>query len=154
MPIQATQCVETRDMRYVMQKPSTGNMVKKDPQEVCIGSVHDRMLETLSKSLPQRHAKIMHASTLQVLCKHPASPLQADTFYLQATIWRIAGVQVLARFWYLNIRPSALIIILIRNYHQKSVPFWRAEGFSAQSPFRILLGLPAPQRQHSKAALL
>ena len=29
-----------------------------------------------------------------------------------------------------------------------------SEGFSVQSPFRILPGLLAPQRQHSRAALL
>ena len=45
-------------------------------------------------------------------------------------------------------------IILIRNSHKKSVPVWCSEGLSVQSPFRILPGLPTPQRQHSKAALL
>ena len=44
--------------------------------------------------------------------------------------------------------------LLIRNSHKKSVPVWRSEGFSVQSPFRILPGLLAPQRQHSRAALL
>ena len=37
------------------------------------------------------------ASSMQASCKHHASLMQADTFYMQATIWRIAGVQVLAR---------------------------------------------------------
>ena len=49
---------------------------------------------------------------------------------------------------------GALNIILIRNSHKKSVPVWRSEGLSVQSPFRILPGLLAPQRQHSRAALL
>ena len=37
------------------------------------------------------------ASSMQASCKPHASLMQADTFHMQATIWRIAGVQALAR---------------------------------------------------------
>ena len=99
-----------RSSRSASREAKVAKQGNEDPKGVCVGSVHDRMLETLSKSLPRRMQAACkdHASTLQALCKHPASPLQADTFYLQATIWHIAGVQVLARLQVFKSPPKCL----------------------------------------------